>query len=139
VNSFPKRKEVDVAQARLPVRKIREFLRLKYELGLSDRKIAVAVGSARIIKGSSPAVSVVDQAVSDLFAQLSSKHAAVRSLDVFALARIVRKGPNGDRIKGQLLEELIESRNCALATYRVFRLVMPMGLRCSPAHSHGFP
>jgi len=36
-----------VAQARLPVRKIREVLRLKYELGLSDRKIAVAVGSAR--------------------------------------------------------------------------------------------
>jgi transposase len=29
------------------VRKIREVLRLKYELGLSDRKIAVAVGSAR--------------------------------------------------------------------------------------------
>jgi DNA-directed RNA polymerase specialized sigma24 family protein len=36
-----------VAQARLPVRKIREVLRLKYELGLSDRKIAAAVGSAR--------------------------------------------------------------------------------------------
>jgi len=36
-----------VAQARLPVRKIREVLRLKYELGLSDRKIALAVGSAR--------------------------------------------------------------------------------------------
>ena len=36
-----------MAQARLPVRKIREVLRLKYELGLSDRKIAVAVGSAR--------------------------------------------------------------------------------------------
>jgi transposase len=36
-----------VAQARLPVRKIREVLRLKYELGLSDRKIAATVGSAR--------------------------------------------------------------------------------------------
>ncbi len=36
-----------MAQARLPVRKIREVLRLKYELGLSDRKIAAAVGSAR--------------------------------------------------------------------------------------------
>jgi len=36
-----------VAQARLPVRKIREVLRLKYELGLSDRRIAAAVGSAR--------------------------------------------------------------------------------------------
>jgi hypothetical protein len=36
-----------VAQARLPVRKIREVLRLKYELGLSHRKIAAAVGSTR--------------------------------------------------------------------------------------------
>jgi len=35
-----------VAQARLPVRKIREVLRLKAE-GLSDRQIAHAVGSAR--------------------------------------------------------------------------------------------
>ena len=38
-----------MARARLPVRKIREVLRLKYELGLSDRKIAVAVGSVRSI------------------------------------------------------------------------------------------
>ena len=36
-----------MAQARLPVRKIREVLRLKYELRLSDRKIAAALGSAR--------------------------------------------------------------------------------------------
>jgi len=35
-----------VAQARLPVRKIREVLRLKAE-GLSDRQIAQAIGSAR--------------------------------------------------------------------------------------------
>jgi len=35
-----------VAQARLPVRKIREVLRLKAE-GLSDRQIALAIGSAR--------------------------------------------------------------------------------------------
>ena len=35
-----------MAQARLPVRKIREVLRLKAE-GLSDRQIAAAIGSAR--------------------------------------------------------------------------------------------
>jgi len=35
-----------VAQQRLPVRKIREVLRLK-AVGLSDRKIAAAIGSAR--------------------------------------------------------------------------------------------
>jgi transposase len=36
-----------VAQARLSMRKIREVLRLKFEVGLSDRQIAVTVGSAR--------------------------------------------------------------------------------------------
>jgi DNA-binding NarL/FixJ family response regulator len=35
-----------VGQARLPVRKIREVLRLKAE-GFSDRQIGVAIGSAR--------------------------------------------------------------------------------------------
>jgi hypothetical protein len=35
-----------VGQARLPVRKIREVLRLKAE-GFSDRQIAIAIGSAR--------------------------------------------------------------------------------------------
>ena len=35
-----------MGQARLPVRKIREVLRLKAE-GFSDRQVAVAIGSAR--------------------------------------------------------------------------------------------
>lgn len=36
-----------MAQARLPMRKIREVLRLKFEARLSDRQIAKAIGSAR--------------------------------------------------------------------------------------------
>lgn len=36
-----------MAQQRLPMRKIREVLRLKFEAGLSDSKIAAAIGSAR--------------------------------------------------------------------------------------------
>jgi len=36
-----------VAQARLPRRKIREVLRLKFEGGLKDGQIAQAIGSAR--------------------------------------------------------------------------------------------
>jgi DNA-binding transcriptional regulator LsrR (DeoR family) len=36
-----------MAQERLSMRKIRELLRLKFDLGLSDRKIAVSLGVAR--------------------------------------------------------------------------------------------
>ena len=36
-----------MAQQRLPMRKIREILRLKAETGLSDQRIAEAVGAAR--------------------------------------------------------------------------------------------
>lgn len=36
-----------MAQQRLPMRKIREVLRLKFEAGLGDRRIAEAIGSAR--------------------------------------------------------------------------------------------
>ena len=36
-----------MAQARLSMRKIRETLRLKFEAGLSERQIAVAVGASR--------------------------------------------------------------------------------------------
>jgi DNA-binding NarL/FixJ family response regulator len=39
-------RRVTVGQERLPVRKIREVLRLKAE-GFSDRQIAAAIGSAR--------------------------------------------------------------------------------------------
>ena len=36
-----------MAQPRLPMRKIREVLRLKFDAGLGDRRIAQAIGSAR--------------------------------------------------------------------------------------------
>lgn len=36
-----------MAQRRLPMRKIRELLRLKFELRLSDSQIAQTIGSAR--------------------------------------------------------------------------------------------
>ena len=43
---FRKRRST-VAQQRLPMRKIREILRLKAEAGLSDQRIAEAIGSTR--------------------------------------------------------------------------------------------
>jgi hypothetical protein len=46
VVSFSDGKEATVGQERLPVRKIREVLRLKAE-GFSDPQLAAAIGSAR--------------------------------------------------------------------------------------------
>jgi hypothetical protein len=47
--------------------------------------------------------------VIDLFRELSSQHKILESLDQFAMQRILGKGPNVDHLKGQLLEELLES------------------------------
>ncbi len=55
-------------------------------------------------------VNTVDQEVLDLLAKLGTKNKIISSLDQFALERILLKGPNVDHLKGQLLEELIESR-----------------------------
>ncbi len=63
-----------------------------------------------IVRGSASVSSTVDQAVADLFRELSSQHRILGSLDNFAIQRILEKGPNVDHIKGQLLEELLESR-----------------------------
>jgi hypothetical protein len=52
----------------------------------------------------------VDKAVSEAFAVLSKRHPIVQTLDEFAILRILEKGPHPDLIRGQLLEELIESR-----------------------------
>jgi hypothetical protein len=52
----------------------------------------------------------VDRAVADLLRDLSRTHPELLSLDAFAIERILAKGPNVDHIKGQLLEELVESR-----------------------------
>ena len=38
------------------------------------------------------------------------RHTQLRSLDVLSLERVLAKGPNVDHLKGQLLEELVESR-----------------------------
>jgi hypothetical protein len=62
-----------------------------------------------VVRGGA-ATSAVDQAIRDLLAQLSSRYPVLASLDEIALRRVLGKGPNVDHLKGQLLEELIESR-----------------------------
>jgi hypothetical protein len=64
----------------------------------------------RIAKGEASLTTTVDQAVTGLFRDLSGTHAELASLDVLAIERVLAKGPNVDHLKGQLLEELVESR-----------------------------
>jgi hypothetical protein len=54
--------------------------------------------------------SAVDKAVSEAFVTLRRSHPIMATLDEYALVRILEKGPNPDLIKGQLFEELIETR-----------------------------
>ena len=77
-----------------------------------DRALAqrAATELPSIVRGSAPVSFAVDQAVTDLFRQLSSRHGILQSLDEFALQRVLEKGPNVDHLKGQLLEEIVEAR-----------------------------
>jgi len=77
-----------------------------------DRSLAQRAADAlpNVVRGTAPVSSAVDQAVMDLYRRLSSQHRILGSLDELALQRILAKGPNVDHLKGQLLEELLESR-----------------------------
>src|SRR5207249_1109840 len=54
--------------------------------------------------------STVDKAVTEAFEAVRKSHPIMSTLDDFAIRRLLEKGPHPDLIKGQLLEELIESR-----------------------------
>jgi hypothetical protein len=54
--------------------------------------------------------TAVDQALLELFQDLSRQHGMLTGLDGFAMRRIPKKGPNIDHLKGQVLEELLQSR-----------------------------
>jgi hypothetical protein len=84
-------------------------IRIQQSLG---RTLAQDAANAlpNVVRGSASVSLSVDQAVTDLFRELSSQHRILGSLDEFAMQRILEKGPNVDHLKGQLLEELLESR-----------------------------
>jgi hypothetical protein len=63
-----------------------------------------------VIKGSSAASASVDPAVETLLGELQKASGAMKTLDAPSLLRILEKGPNVDHLKGQLLEELIETQ-----------------------------
>jgi hypothetical protein len=63
---------------------------------------SLATGSATI--------KAVDQEVVELLGKIQASHPKLNSLDAQALERVLEKGPNVDHLKGQLLEEVMESR-----------------------------
>ncbi|MHB0969381.1 MAG: pre-toxin TG domain-containing protein [Thermoanaerobaculia bacterium] len=77
-----------------------------------DRTLAQRASTAlpSVVRGTGPAPAALPQAVTDLFRTLTSRHSILRSLDDLALRRVLEKGPNVDHLKGQLLEEILESR-----------------------------
>lgn len=85
-----------------------EELRAQRQLvGQAAKDAAPAIPA--IVKGSGAASTAIDPAVETLLGQLQKSSSAMKSLDGPALLRILEKGPHVDHLKGQLLEELIES------------------------------
>lgn len=76
--------------------------------GALAKEAATAVPT--LTKGSAAIATTVDQAIVDLLKELRTAHPALSALDELALQRVLAKGPNVDHLKGQLLEEMIESR-----------------------------
>ncbi|MCD9098024.1 pre-toxin TG domain-containing protein [Luteimonas fraxinea] len=63
-----------------------------------------------LVRGATNAAPVADARVIKLLGELQTVSREMGSLDAPALLRILEKGPNVDHLKGQLLEELIESK-----------------------------
>jgi hypothetical protein len=63
-----------------------------------------------VVRGGGTAGRVVDRAIADLLAALKKSNPLLGALDAQALERVLLKGPNTSHLKGQLLEELVESR-----------------------------
>lgn len=100
---FAERKALDA------IGKADKALRVEKKLA---KDVAKEAGDAVpvLTKGSAVVSTTVDQAVVDLLGELQKAHPQLAGLDELALQRILAKGPNVDHLKGQVLEELIESR-----------------------------
>jgi hypothetical protein len=83
-------------------------LRLNRSISSATAKTAAADLPSVVTSGA--AGPAVDQAIIDLLAALKKSAPFLESLDAHALERVLLKGPNTSHLKGQLLEELVESR-----------------------------
>jgi hypothetical protein len=90
------------------VEKAERSLRVEKSVtGAVARDAAAAV--PKLTKGGGVATTV-DSAIVDLLREVQTAHPQLRELDALALERVLTKGPNVDHLKGQVLEELVESR-----------------------------
>lgn len=75
--------------------------------GAAGKEAAAALPA--VVRGGATG-AVVDAAITDLLRDLAQAHPILKQLDGYALERVLAKGPNTSHLKGQLLEELVESR-----------------------------
>lgn len=100
---FAERKALDA------IGKAERSLRVEKSVAADVAKEAAAAVPV-LTKGGATVAASVDQAVADLLRELQSAHPQLAGIDALSLQRILAKGPNVDHLKGQLLEEIIESR-----------------------------
>lgn len=84
-------------------------LRVQHNLerGLAQR---AAKELPNVLRAAAPVATSADNVVTTMFRELSQRFNTLRTLDEFALQRVLSKGPNVDHLKGQLLEEIVEAR-----------------------------
>lgn len=85
----------------------RELRTTRTVAGATAKEAAAALPA--VVRGGT-AGAAVDQAIIDLLASLKKSVPLLDALDAHALERVLAKGPNTSHLKGQLLEELVESR-----------------------------
>lgn len=79
--------------------------------GKLEGKVAKEAAEAlpKVLHSSSRVILEAEKEIKVIWETLANKFPALADLDELAIRRIVRKGTNVDHIKGQLLEELLES------------------------------
>ncbi|SFO58164.1 hypothetical protein SAMN05660359_04491 [Geodermatophilus obscurus] len=97
-------------QALATVGKADRLLRVERKLSGSIVKEAVDAVPRLAKGGAAKLTTTVDSAVVTVFRELTQAHPTLKVLDEHAIGRVLARGPNADHLKGQVLEELIESR-----------------------------
>jgi len=78
---------------------------------LDAKLVDEAAKALDVVKDTGGAVSrAVDSRVTDALTAVSGVSQGFAILDAFALERVLLKGPNVSHLKGQILEELLESK-----------------------------
>jgi hypothetical protein len=74
------------------------------------KEVDEAMTEVRLGKKATVSTPGVSRTVKEAFIKLSGKHKIIEELDELAIQRIIQNGPNVNHMKGQLLEELLETR-----------------------------